>query len=68
MSAVTDAARGAAPARVRGQSVRDSLVVAKRNLIRMSRIPNPVRPCRSGSISQHVVAGQYVSAGKEQSK
>ncbi|MFD9267651.1 hypothetical protein ACFWB1_24325 [Streptomyces goshikiensis] len=25
------------------QSVNDSLVMAKRNLIRMSRIPNPVR-------------------------
>ncbi|MFF7252488.1 hypothetical protein [Streptomyces microflavus] len=25
------------------QSVRDSLVVAKRNLIRMTRIPNPLR-------------------------
>ncbi|MFD7134244.1 ABC transporter permease [Streptomyces sp. NPDC059894] len=39
MSAVPDAVRGAAPARPFGQAVRDSLVVAKRNLIRMSRIP-----------------------------
>ncbi|MFJ1806490.1 MULTISPECIES: ABC transporter permease [unclassified Streptomyces] len=44
MSAVTDAARGAAPkpAHPLGQSVRDSLVIAKRNLIRMSRIPEMV--------------------------
>ncbi|MEU3780114.1 ABC transporter permease [Streptomyces sp900129855] len=44
MSAVTDAVRGAAPAPAHplGQSVRDSLVVAKRNLIRMSRIPEMV--------------------------
>ncbi|MER6560696.1 ABC transporter permease [Streptomyces sp. NPDC001027] len=44
MSAVTDTVRGAAPkpAHPLGQSVRDSLVVAKRNLIRMSRIPEMV--------------------------
>ncbi|MFF1542961.1 ABC transporter permease [Streptomyces sp. NPDC058291] len=44
MSAVTDAARGAAPrpANSLGQPVRDSLVVAKRNLIRMVRIPEVV--------------------------
>jgi ABC-2 type transport system permease protein len=42
MSAVTDATRSAAPARPFGQAVRDSLVVAKRNLIRMSRIPEMV--------------------------
>ena len=42
MSAVTDIARVAAPAHPLGQSVRDSLVVAKRNLIRMSRIPEMV--------------------------
>ncbi|MDX3798235.1 ABC transporter permease [Streptomyces sp. AK04-3B] len=44
MSAVTDAVRGAAPkpAHPLGQSVRDSLVVAKRNLIRMSRIPEMI--------------------------
>ncbi|MFF8970638.1 ABC transporter permease [Streptomyces sp. NPDC014995] len=43
MSAVTDAAvRSAAPTRPFGQAVRDSLVVAKRNLIRMSRIPEMV--------------------------
>ncbi|WP_069770916.1 ABC transporter permease [Streptomyces sp. LUP30] len=44
MSAVTDAAGGAAPqsARSLGQPIRDSLVVAKRNLIRMARIPEVV--------------------------
>ncbi|MCQ9184403.1 ABC transporter permease [Streptomyces sp. IBSBF 2953] len=44
MSAVTDAATGAAPrpARPLGQPIRDSLVVAKRNLIRMARIPEVV--------------------------
>ncbi|GLP68045.1 transport permease protein [Streptomyces sp. TUS-ST3] len=42
MSAVTDTARVAAPGNPIGQSVRDSLVVAKRNLIRMSRIPEMI--------------------------
>ncbi|TLS41065.1 ABC transporter permease [Streptomyces montanus] len=42
MSAVTDAVRGVQPGGSLGQSVRDSLVVAKRNLIRMSRIPEMV--------------------------
>ncbi|MEV0322738.1 ABC transporter permease [Streptomyces sp. NPDC050658] len=46
MSAVTDTVRtpaaGPRPAGGIGQSVRDSLVVAKRNLIRMSRIPEMV--------------------------
>ena len=42
MSAVTDAVRGTAPGNPLGQSVRDSLVIAKRNLIRMSRIPEMV--------------------------
>ncbi|MEV6173231.1 ABC transporter permease [Streptomyces sp. NPDC051954] len=42
MSAVTDAAPVAAPAHPFGQSLRDSLVVGKRNLIRMSRIPEMV--------------------------
>ncbi|WP_369233623.1 ABC transporter permease [Streptomyces sp. R21] len=42
MSAVTDAVPTAAPMNPIGQSVRDSLVVAKRNLIRMSRIPEMV--------------------------
>ncbi|MDH6624867.1 ABC-2 type transport system permease protein [Streptomyces sp. LBL] len=42
MSAVTDAVRIGAPANPVTQSIRDSLVVAKRNLIRMSRIPEMV--------------------------
>ena len=42
MSAVTDAVPVTAPAHPLVQSVRDSLVVAKRNLIRMSRIPEMV--------------------------
>ncbi|MET9788112.1 ABC transporter permease [Streptomyces canus] len=42
MSAVTDTARVAAPGNPLSQSVRDSLVIAKRNLIRMSRIPEMV--------------------------
>ncbi|MEU5080319.1 MULTISPECIES: ABC transporter permease [Streptomyces] len=39
MSAVTDAAPAPAPGTAVGRSVRDSLIVARRNLIRMSRIP-----------------------------
>ncbi|GAA3963742.1 ABC transporter permease [Streptomyces marokkonensis] len=39
MSAATDTARVAAPANAFGQSVRDSLVIARRNMIRMRRIP-----------------------------
>lgn len=54
MSAITDAVRVAPSANPVSQSFRDSLVVAKRNLIRMSRIPDPVRPCWSGSISPRV--------------
>jgi ABC transporter DrrB family efflux protein len=42
MSAVTDTAPVAAPGNPLGRSVRDSLIVAKRNLIRMSRIPEMV--------------------------
>ncbi|MEU1017431.1 ABC transporter permease [Streptomyces sp. NPDC005900] len=44
MSTVTDAVRtpGPRPAGGIGQSVRDSLVLAKRNLIRMSRIPEMI--------------------------
>jgi len=42
MSAVSDAVRIAPPGNPISQSVRDSLVVAKRNLIRMSRIPEMV--------------------------
>ncbi|MGC9382471.1 ABC transporter permease [Streptomyces sp. MH13] len=43
MSAGTDATRvAAAPANPVGQSLRDSLVIARRNLIRMTRIPEMV--------------------------
>ncbi|MFJ8143927.1 ABC transporter permease [Streptomyces sp. NPDC096094] len=42
MSATTDAARTAAPTSPLGQSLRDSLVIARRNLIRMTRIPEMV--------------------------
>ncbi|GAA3888390.1 ABC transporter permease [Streptomyces sp. NPDC003631] len=42
MSAVTDTVATAAPANPISQSFRDSLVVAKRNLIRMTRIPEMV--------------------------
>lgn len=42
MSAATDAAPTKAPINPLGQSVRDSLVIARRNLIRMTRIPEMV--------------------------
>ncbi|MFD7437887.1 ABC transporter permease [Streptomyces sp. NPDC059861] len=42
MSAVTDATPRAARPHPLGQSVRDSLIVARRNLIRMSRIPEMI--------------------------
>lgn len=42
MSAVTDAVRVMAPGNPIGRSIRDSLVVAKRNLIRMVRIPEVI--------------------------
>ncbi|GGS25452.1 ABC transporter permease [Streptomyces griseoviridis] len=42
MSAVTDAVRADAPGNRLVRSVRDSLVVARRNLIRMTRIPEMV--------------------------
>lgn len=42
MSAVTDALRVAPTANPLSQSFRDSMVVAKRNLIRMSRIPEMI--------------------------
>ncbi|MER6131149.1 integral membrane transport protein [Streptomyces sp. NPDC001815] len=62
MSAVTDAVRTVAPGGSLGQSVRDSLVVAKRNLI---RIPNPLR--RASIQSNWLPAQeQRMSVGKEQ--
>ncbi|MEU9648071.1 ABC transporter permease [Streptomyces sp. NPDC048110] len=42
MSAATDAPPVTAPANPIGQSLRDSLVIARRNLIRMTRIPEMV--------------------------
>jgi hypothetical protein len=51
MSAVTQAVRVVVPGNRFSQSVRDSLVMAKRNLVRMTRIPNLVRPSRPGFIS-----------------
>ncbi|GHI05359.1 ABC transporter [Streptomyces cellostaticus] len=42
MSAVSDAVRITAPGNPVSRSIRDSLIVAKRNLIRMSRIPEVV--------------------------
>jgi ABC-2 type transport system permease protein len=42
VSTVTDTARIAPPGNPVGRSIRDSLVVAKRNLIRMARIPEMV--------------------------
>jgi ABC-2 type transport system permease protein len=42
VSAVTDSARTEPPGNAVTQSLRDSLVIAKRNLIRMSRIPEMV--------------------------
>jgi ABC transporter DrrB family efflux protein len=42
MSAVSDSVRVAQPGSAIGQSVRDSLVVAQRNLIRMGRIPEMI--------------------------
>ncbi|GAB2867276.1 ABC transporter permease [Streptomyces deserti] len=42
MSAVSDAVPVTAPTNPVSQSIRDSLIVAKRNLIRMSRIPEMV--------------------------
>jgi hypothetical protein len=57
VTATTDAPHLAAAPRAGGGiggSVRDSLVVAKRNLIRMTRIPNPVRSSQSGSISPRI--------------
>ncbi|MFE7277172.1 integral membrane transport protein [Streptomyces sp. NPDC057623] len=67
MSALTDAVRVAPSTNPISQSFRDSMVVAQRNLIRMSRIPNPVRSGRSGFISSRT-RDLHVSAGKGQAK
>lgn len=69
MTTTTDAVKLAAP-RPRGgivQSVNDSLVVAKRNLIRMTRIPDLVRSYWSGFISPRV-RDRRPNALKEQVK
>ncbi|MFF1467027.1 integral membrane transport protein [Streptomyces mirabilis] len=67
MSAVTDAVLATAPQGTVVQSVRDSLVIARRNVIRMTRIPNPVRSSQSGSISPRV-RDRRPNAMKEQAK
>ncbi len=53
MSATTGAIGSAVPQQRGGvlQTLRDSRVVAKRNLRRMTRIPNPVGPCWVGFTS-----------------
>jgi hypothetical protein len=67
VSAVTDAVRVAPARNPVGQSFRDSMVVAQRNLIRMSRIPNLVRAYRPGSVSPHI-RDRRTDALKEQVK
>lgn len=67
MSAVTDAVPATAPQGAVVQSVRDSLVIARRNVIRMTRIPNPVRSSQSGSISPRI-RDRRPNAMKEQAK
>ncbi|MEU0816243.1 integral membrane transport protein [Streptomyces mirabilis] len=67
MSAVTDAVPATAPQGAVVQSVRDSLVIAQRNVIRMTRIPNPVRSSQSGSISPRI-RDRRPNAMKEQAK
>ena len=70
MSAVTDSRAASRRPRPRGgscQSVRDSLVVAKRNLIRMTRIPEMVI---FGLIQpiMFVVLFSYVFGGSDQGR
>ncbi len=67
MSALTDAVRVAPSTNPISQSLRGSMVVAKRNLIRMSRIPNPVRGA-SIQFSSPRAHGWRVSGGKGQPK
>ncbi|MFD7002452.1 integral membrane transport protein [Streptomyces mirabilis] len=67
MSAVTESVPAAAPQGAVVQSVRDSLVIARRNVIRMTRIPNPVRSSQSGSISPRI-QDRRPNALKEQAK
>src|SRR5690606_16370746 len=68
VSAVTDAVRVTAPGNPITQSVRDSLVVAKRNLIRMVRIPEVVifgliQPIMFVVLSSYVLGGSMNIAG-----
>lgn len=67
MSAVSEAVRVAPPGNPLSRSVHDSMVVAKRNLIRMSRIPDPVRLSRPGSISPSI-RDRRPNAMKEQAR
>ncbi|MFH8659977.1 integral membrane transport protein [Streptomyces afghaniensis] len=67
MSAVTDTVRVAPATNPVSQSIRDSMVVAQRNLIRMSRIPNLAGAYPSRFTSPRV-RGQHVSAWKGQAK
>ncbi|MFI0807643.1 integral membrane transport protein [Streptomyces echinatus] len=67
MSTVTEAVPVVAPGNPLGRSVRDLLIVARRNLIRMSRIPNPAGAYPSRFISPRT-RDLHVSAGKEQAK
>ncbi|QHY97808.1 hypothetical protein SSPS47_22115 [Streptomyces sp. S4.7] len=71
MSAVTEASPKALAPRPRGgvvQSVRDSLVVAKRNPIRMLRIPNLLRRASIRfNWSASAVHVRWVSAETERS-
>jgi len=53
MSAL-DAVRVAPAANPVSQSVRDSIVVAERNPVRMPRIPNLVRAYRPGSVAPRI--------------
>ncbi|WP_399199690.1 hypothetical protein [Streptomyces sp. WAC 06725] len=65
MTTVTPAAPRVGVPKRRGaisQSVRDSLTVAKRNLIRMLRIPNRVRPSQLAFTS----GTERGNAGEEQ--
>lgn len=63
MSAATDTTPVTAPANPIGQSVRDSLVIARRNLIRMTRIPNLVRSV-GFRFNSRCVPGQRLSMGE----
>ncbi|MER6114841.1 ABC transporter permease [Streptomyces sp. NPDC001743] len=70
MSAVTDATPGRAPRRAGGigQSARDSLVIARRNLIRMSRIPEMllfgvIQPVMFVVLFSYVFGGSLVVDG-----